>query len=157
MDLIQLASRTSFANHADEIAGRIVLVRHELMFAAGTIHRRIKYQTAVEAGAVGFLIAGPSARNVVASSLDPDGKPASLRWALHRRQQPPCIAEPVPDPSRASSWRRWKRRLPGVIASFIIARIYRCTMRAMPIARSITRTSSTISPTCTAEAAAMTS
>jgi aminopeptidase YwaD len=57
-----------FASHAEEIAGCIVLVRHELMFAAGTIHRRIKYQSAVEAGAVGFLIAGPSAGNVVAGS-----------------------------------------------------------------------------------------
>lgn len=57
-----------FAAHADEIPGRIVLVRHELMFAAGTIHRRIKYQKAVEAGAVGFLIAGPAAGSVVAGS-----------------------------------------------------------------------------------------
>ena len=32
-----------FEAHREEIAGRIVLVRHELMFAAGTIHRRRKY------------------------------------------------------------------------------------------------------------------
>ena len=32
-----------FAAHAADIKGRIVLVRHELMFAAGTIHRRRKY------------------------------------------------------------------------------------------------------------------
>ena len=35
-----------FAEHAGEIKGRIVLVRHELMFAAGTIHRRRKYDMA---------------------------------------------------------------------------------------------------------------
>src|SRR5207253_690414 len=45
--------------HAGDIKGRIALVRHELMFVAGTIHRRRKYLAALEAGAVGFLIAGP--------------------------------------------------------------------------------------------------
>jgi hypothetical protein len=35
-----------FEAHKAEIAGRIVLVRHELMFAAGTIHRRRKYDMA---------------------------------------------------------------------------------------------------------------
>jgi aminopeptidase YwaD len=57
-----------FDVHRQEIAGRIVLVRHELMFAAGTIHRRRKYNMAVEAGAVGFLIAGPVAGEVVTGS-----------------------------------------------------------------------------------------
>jgi hypothetical protein len=57
-----------FAAHRNEIAGRIALVRHELMFAAGTVHRRVKYNAAVEAGAVGFLIAGPLAGNLVAGS-----------------------------------------------------------------------------------------
>jgi aminopeptidase YwaD len=57
-----------FEAHRQEIAGRIVLVRHELMFAAGTIHRRRKYNMAREAGAVGFLIAGPLAGALVAGS-----------------------------------------------------------------------------------------
>ena len=57
-----------FEAHREEIAGRIVLVRHELMFAAGTIHRRRKYNMALEAGAVGFLIAGPVAGALVAGS-----------------------------------------------------------------------------------------
>ncbi|HEY2612121.1 MAG TPA: PA domain-containing protein, partial [Reyranella sp.] len=48
-----------FDSHAADIRGRIVLVRHELMFAAGTIHRRRKYDMARAHGAVGFLIAGP--------------------------------------------------------------------------------------------------
>jgi len=38
------------------------------MFAAGTIHRRKKYQAALEHGAVGFLIAGPLPGQLVAGS-----------------------------------------------------------------------------------------
>jgi aminopeptidase YwaD len=57
-----------FESHAADIRGRIVLVRHELMFAAGTIHRRRKYDMARAHGAVGFLIAGPLAGHVVAGS-----------------------------------------------------------------------------------------
>jgi Iap family predicted aminopeptidase len=49
----------AFEAHAAEIPGRIVLVRHEYMFADGTLHRRRKYEWARERGAVGFLIAGP--------------------------------------------------------------------------------------------------
>jgi hypothetical protein len=57
-----------FAVHAAEIPGRIVLVRHELMFAAGTIHRGRKFQAALDYGAAGFLIAGPVSDQVVAGS-----------------------------------------------------------------------------------------
>jgi len=57
-----------FEAHARDIRGRMVLVRHELMFVAGTIHRRRKYMAALEAGAVGFLIAGPLAGQLVAGS-----------------------------------------------------------------------------------------
>lgn len=39
------------------IDGNVVLVRHEYMFAAGTVHRRRKYDRAVARGAAGFLIA----------------------------------------------------------------------------------------------------
>lgn len=63
-----------FSAHRGEIAGRIVLVRHELMFAAGTVHRRTKYNAAIEAGAVGFLIAGPLAGNLVAGSSGRGGE-----------------------------------------------------------------------------------
>ena len=62
-----------FKAHAAEIAGRIVLVRHELMFAAGTIHRRLKYEMALKAGAVGFLIAGPVSGSLVSGSSGRDG------------------------------------------------------------------------------------
>ena len=57
-----------FEAHRDDVAGRIVLVRHEPMFVAGTIHRRWKYEMAREAGAVGFLISGPLAGSPVAGS-----------------------------------------------------------------------------------------
>jgi aminopeptidase YwaD len=57
-----------FEAHREEIAGRIVLVRHELMFVAGTIHRRRKYNMALETGAAGFLIAGPLAGALVTGS-----------------------------------------------------------------------------------------
>ena len=62
-----------FAAHAADLPGRIALVRHELMFAAGTIHRRRKYDLAREAGAVGFLIAGPLSGAVVTGSSGRDG------------------------------------------------------------------------------------
>jgi aminopeptidase YwaD len=62
-----------FAAHAPDLPGRIALVRHELMFAAGTIHRRRKYDLAREAGAVGFLIAGPLCGAVVTGSSGRDG------------------------------------------------------------------------------------
>jgi aminopeptidase YwaD len=57
-----------FAAHAGDLKGRIALVRHELMFAAGTVHRRRKYLAAVEADAVAFLIAGPLPGRLVAGS-----------------------------------------------------------------------------------------
>jgi aminopeptidase YwaD len=69
-----------FTAHASDLEGRIALVRHELMFVAGTIHRRHKYLAAREAGAVGFLIAGPLPGQLVAGSSgrqDRDGIPAA--------------------------------------------------------------------------------
>lgn len=68
-----------FAAHRAEIPGRVVLVRHELMFAPATIHRRVKYHMALEAGAIGFLISGPVAGSLVAGSSgrgEEDGIPA---------------------------------------------------------------------------------
>jgi len=63
-----------FNAHAAEITGRIVLVRHELMFAAGTIHRRLKYEMARKAGALGFLIAGPVHGSPVSGSSGREGE-----------------------------------------------------------------------------------
>ncbi len=50
-------AEADFTAQAAEIPGKIVMVRHEYMFTAGTIHRRRKYQWAMDHGAVGFLIA----------------------------------------------------------------------------------------------------
>lgn len=60
-DVLDLGRGTpeSFEAHAAEITGRVVLVRHEYMFADGTIHRRRKYEWARERGAAAFLIASP--------------------------------------------------------------------------------------------------
>jgi len=68
-----------FDRHKADLPGRIALVRHELMFASRTIHRSRKYRMAVDAGAAGFLIAGPLPGAVVAGSsgrTGPDGIPA---------------------------------------------------------------------------------
>lgn len=69
-----------FEAHRQEISGRIALVQHELMFAPATIHRRAKYRMALDAGAVGFLIAGPLSGSLVAGSSgrgDEAGIPAA--------------------------------------------------------------------------------
>jgi len=66
---------------ADVVRGRIVLVRHEYMFSAETVHRRAKYDAARAAGAVGFLIANrlPGDALVTGSSgrNGPDDIPAA--------------------------------------------------------------------------------
>lgn len=67
-------TQEEFDAHRDEIPGRIVLVRHELMFAPGTVHRRFKLSRAIEAGAAGFLIAGPAAGHPVAGSASAPGE-----------------------------------------------------------------------------------
>ena len=87
-----------FEAHRDEIGGRIVMVRHELMFAAGTIHRRRKYLAAVEAGAVGFLIVGPVPGRLVAGSSG--------------RQEGPGIPAAGIAPETAAALRRTARGWP---------------------------------------------
>ena len=52
-------SEPDFARHAGELKGRIALVRHEYMFGTHTIHRRRKLGWAMDAGAIGFIIAHP--------------------------------------------------------------------------------------------------
>lgn len=61
-------TESDFAARAKELRDRIVLVRHEYMFADGHVHRRRKYDWAREHGAAGFLIAGPLPGRVVAGS-----------------------------------------------------------------------------------------
>ena len=50
-------TESDFDTAGGAVDGNIVLVRHEYMFAAGTVHRRRKYDWAVDRGAAGFLIA----------------------------------------------------------------------------------------------------
>lgn len=72
-------TEAEFSALAAALPGRIALVQHEYMFAAGHIHRRLKYAWAREAGAVGFLIAGPLPTRAVAGSSGrgrEDGIPA---------------------------------------------------------------------------------
>lgn len=63
-------TESDFAEHAAAIKGRIVMVRHEYMFSSETVHRRRKYQWAIDRGAAGFLIAChvPGAGPVTGSS-----------------------------------------------------------------------------------------
>jgi aminopeptidase YwaD len=71
-ELLDLGRGTEadFDAHAADIPGKIVMVRHEYMFSPVTIHRRRKYQWALERGAAGFLIAChvPGAGPVTGSS-----------------------------------------------------------------------------------------
>lgn len=46
-----------FARLGDAIRGKIALVRHEFPFSGDHLHRRRKYDMALQAGAAGFLIA----------------------------------------------------------------------------------------------------
>ena len=66
-----------FADNQQALCGRVALVRHELMFSPGKIHRAVKYRAAVEAGAAGFLIAGPEPGNCVAGGIT-DGEGNAL-------------------------------------------------------------------------------
>ncbi len=68
----------AFEAAAARIPGRLVLVRHEYPFAAGTIHRRRKYQWARERGAAGFLIAAPAPGGVLVTGSSGRGGPDDI-------------------------------------------------------------------------------
>ncbi len=61
-----------FAAAGPALRGRIALVRHEYMFSASHVHRRLKFGWAVQHGAAGFLIAGPLPAAAVAGGAGPD-------------------------------------------------------------------------------------
>jgi aminopeptidase YwaD len=63
---VGLGREAEFAACGEALRGRIALVRHEYMFSASHVHRRLKYRWAVQHGAAGFLIAGPLPGSVVA-------------------------------------------------------------------------------------------
>jgi Iap family predicted aminopeptidase len=68
----------AFEAAGPRIGGRLVLVRHEYPFAAGTIHRRRKYQWARERGAAGFLIASPLPGGVLVTGSSGRGEPGDI-------------------------------------------------------------------------------
>ncbi|MBV8168572.1 MAG: M28 family peptidase, partial [Alphaproteobacteria bacterium] len=70
-----------FALAADQIKGRIVLVRHEYYMASGHIHRRRKYELAKAAGAVGFLIACHIPGELLVTGSSGGGGPGELPCA----------------------------------------------------------------------------
>ena len=83
-DLIDVGRGTEadFDAAGASVDGNVVLVRHEYMFAAGTVHRRRKYTWAVDRGAAGFLIAshlpGPDLPVTGSSGATPErGIPAA--------------------------------------------------------------------------------
>lgn len=119
-------AEADFHARTAEIPGSIVMVRHEYMFTAGTIHRRRKYQWAMDHGAAGFLIAchlpgdlpvtgssGATAERGIpaagisaatAAALAADG-PARLKLHIAAEQAPRRTQNLIVDmPGRAPEW-----------------------------------------------------
>ncbi len=69
---VGLGREAEFAAAGPALRGRIALVRHEYMFSAAHVHRRLKLGWAVQHGAAGFLIAGPLPAAAVAGGAGPD-------------------------------------------------------------------------------------
>ncbi len=127
-ELIDLGRGTQadFAARADDVRGRIALVRHEYMFATETVHRRRKYQWAMDHGAVGFLIAchvpgaGPVTgssgatpeRGIPAAGISAEtaaaltaGGPARLRLSIAAETAPRRTENLILDmPGRGAEW-----------------------------------------------------
>ena len=127
-ELIDLGRGTEadFQRRAEEVRGRIVLVRHEYMFATETIHRRRKYQWAMDHGAAGFLIAchvpgaGPVTgssgatpeRGIPAAGISAEtaaalmaGGPATLRLTVEASEAPSRTENLILDlPGKGSEW-----------------------------------------------------
>lgn len=61
-----------------DLRGRLALVRHEYPFAAGTIHRRVKYNLSRERGAAGFVIAGTLPGHVLVTGSSGSGAPDDI-------------------------------------------------------------------------------
>ena len=114
----------------------------DLMFVAGTIHRRRKYLAALEAGAVGFLIAGPLPGRLVAGSSgrqEGPGIPAAgitpeAAAALRRtsRGWPTPGVKPKSTPSNWVKDPRWA--YPGVAAVRVRSPVRRPKARRVVIA-----------------------
>lgn len=127
-ELIDLGRGTEddFKARAADIPGRIVMVCHEYMFSPETIHRRRKYQWALEHGAAGFLIAchvpgaGPVTgssgatpeRGIPAAGIGAEtaealahGGPAKLKLAIAAEQKPTRTENLILDlPGKSPEW-----------------------------------------------------
>lgn len=67
-----------FEQAGADVAGRLVLVRHEYPFASGVVHRRVKYDLARERGAAGFLVASNLPGQVLVTGSSGEGRPADV-------------------------------------------------------------------------------
>ncbi|MCC7275363.1 MAG: M28 family peptidase [Alphaproteobacteria bacterium] len=81
-----------FARAGEAVRGAIVMVRHELMFATGHIHRRRKYEMARAAGAAGFLIAFHEPGDLVVTGSSGDGGPGHIPAAGISRESGAALA-----------------------------------------------------------------
>jgi hypothetical protein len=124
-----LGRAEDFERHANDIRGRIVMVRHEYPFATGHLHRRVKLGLAQQMGAVGFLIAHPesgvgavsgsSGRNggagipalgIAAEAADalrpsPDGTQATVRMVIDGDDHPARTRTLIADlPGQGRDW-----------------------------------------------------
>jgi Zn-dependent M28 family amino/carboxypeptidase len=82
-----------FALAAQQIPGRIVLVRHEYMIASGHIHRRRKYEMAKAAGAAGFLIACHLPGGLLVTGSSGEGREADIPAAGISHEAGAALAE----------------------------------------------------------------
>ncbi|HUK07035.1 MAG TPA: M28 family peptidase [Stellaceae bacterium] len=82
-----------FALAAQQIPGRIVLVRHEYMIASGHIHRRRKYEMAKAAGAAGFLIACHLSGGLLVTGSSGEGREGDIPAAGISHEAAAALAE----------------------------------------------------------------
>lgn len=66
-------TRQQFDTVGADLQGRLALVHHEYPFAAGSIHRRVKYNLSRERGAAGFMIAGTLPGHVLVTGSSGSG------------------------------------------------------------------------------------
>jgi aminopeptidase YwaD len=79
-DVVDLGrgSLEDFEANERDIPGRIVLVRHEYMFATGHVGRWVKYLWARDRGATGFLITSPLPGQVPVTGSSGEGGPDDI-------------------------------------------------------------------------------
>jgi aminopeptidase YwaD len=71
-------AEADFAASARRIPGQIVMVRHEYPFARTTIHRSVKYDRSLQAGAAGFIIANNNPGDLLVSGACSGDSPQNI-------------------------------------------------------------------------------